>query len=179
MRSYVAFNRRLAKQYEVWMVAMHYAQQTQWIYKRTLRRFLEFVGKKSVANVKHTDIRRYIASASEDGATLDSVYRDLGILRQLYDFLNLGGVVHYVAPRFVRLRRPWRGSPRPLALPTTSVVERLVVSALELQTLEAYETVRSAYAALPPKDREALRSTRSRRIVLDAVLQGGPARNRP
>lgn len=125
MKSYVAFNRRLSKQYDVWMIAMHYAQQTQIIYKRTLRRYLEFLGKKSIANVKHTDIRRYIASVSQDGATLDSVYRDLGILRQFYDFLNLGGVVHYVAPRFVRLRRPWRSNPRPL---TEAQVRRFIAA---------------------------------------------------
>ena len=58
------------------------------------------------------------------------------------------------------------------ALPSIGVLERLVVSAFELQTLEAYETVRSAYALLPLADREALRSTRSRRVILDAVLQG-------
>lgn len=71
--------------------------------------------QRSLARAKHTDIRLFIAQASENGATLGSVYRHLGILRQFYDFLNLGGVVDYVAPRFVRLRLPWHQRPRVLS----------------------------------------------------------------
>lgn len=130
MRSYAEFNRRLAKQYDVWMVAMHYAKQTQLLYNRSIHRYLDFLGKKSAATVTHTDIRRYIARVSEDGATLDSVHRDLGVLRQFYDFLNLGGVVNYVAPRFVRLRRPWRSNPRPL---TEAQVRRFIAATRSLR----------------------------------------------
>jgi integrase/recombinase XerD len=115
MRSHARFNRRLGKQYDQWMVAMHYAKTTQILYRRVIRRYIEFIGDKSIASANHFDIRHYIAQASENGATLNSVYRDLGVLRLFYDFLNLGGLVHYVAPRFVKLRRPWTHNPRPLS----------------------------------------------------------------
>ena len=123
MHSYARFNRRLARQYDRWMVAMHYAKRTQLSYGKIIRRYIEFVGMRSIATASHTDIRHYIARISEDGASLGTVYRDLGVLRLFYDFLNLGGVVSYVAPRFIRLRRPWRNSLRPL---TESQVQRLI-----------------------------------------------------
>lgn len=130
MRSYARFNRRLAKQYDQWMVAMHCAKTTQILYRRTITRYIEFVGDKSIASANHFDIRHYIAQASENGATLNSVYRDLGVLRLFYDFLNLGGLVYYVAPRFVKLRRPWTHNPRPLS---ESQVQRLI--GIRLRTL--------------------------------------------
>ena len=50
----------------------------------------------------------------------------LGTVRLFYDFLHLGGVVDYVAPRFVRLRRPWINRPSPLS---QSQVKRLLMAA--------------------------------------------------
>jgi site-specific recombinase XerD len=114
MRSNAKLNRRLVAQYQKWMVAMHYATVTKSMYLKVLNSFLIFLGERSLIRVTHTDIRLFIADASENGATLSTVYRSLGVLRQFYDFLNLGGVVDYVAPRFVRLRVPWRNSLRVL-----------------------------------------------------------------
>jgi integrase/recombinase XerC len=125
MHSYARFNRSLARRYDQWMVAMHYARTTQHIYRRTIRQYVEFMGNKSIADADHTDVRRYIAYVSEDGASLSAVYRDLGTLRLFYDFLHLGGVVHYVAPRFVRLRRPFFKSLTPLS---KSQVHRLLAA---------------------------------------------------
>jgi integrase/recombinase XerD len=130
MHSYVRFNRGLARQYDRWMVAMHYANQTQRMYRKVVRQYVEFIGKRSIATAHHTDIRNYIARVSENGASLNAVYRDLGVLRQFYDFLNLGGVVSYVAPRYVRLRRPWGNSLRPL---TESQVQRVISVARTLR----------------------------------------------
>jgi site-specific recombinase XerD len=123
MRSYARFNRGLVDQYYKWMIAMHYAKVTKRVYLKALHQYLNFMGERSLARADHTDIRLFIADASENGATLDAVYRNLGILRQFYDFLNLGGVVDYVAPRFVRLRRPWRGRPGTL---TEAQIKRLI-----------------------------------------------------
>ncbi len=108
MRSHERFNRGLVGQYHKWMIAMHYAKVTQTVYLKTLKQYVEFIGNRSLADANHADVRLFIAGASENGATLSAVYRHLGVLRQFYDFLNLGGVVDYVAPRFVRLRVPWR-----------------------------------------------------------------------
>jgi site-specific recombinase XerD len=93
------------------------------MYRRSLRRFVAFMGRRSIAAVDHLDIQRYLSHISEDGVSLNGAYRDLGVLRLFYDFLNLGGVVNYVAPRFVRLRRPWWNSPSPL---TELQVQKLI-----------------------------------------------------
>ena len=115
MRSHAKLNRSLVKQYQKWMVAMHYATVTKVVYLKALNSYLTFLGDRSLIRVTHTDIRLFIADASENGATLGTVYRSLGVLRQFYDFLNLGGVVDYVAPRFVRLRVPWQNGLRVLS----------------------------------------------------------------
>jgi integrase/recombinase XerC len=115
MACYKRFNRGLVRQYQKWMIAMHYAHNTQKIYSKALQMYVAFIGKRSIARANHADIRLFIAHASEGGATLSTVYRYLGVLRQFHDFLNLGGVVDYVAPRFVRLRQPWHGQPRVLS----------------------------------------------------------------
>jgi integrase/recombinase XerD len=112
------------------MIAMHYAKQTQNIYRKVIRQYVEFAGKRSIATSRHTDIRNYIALVSEKGASLNAVYRDLGVLRQFFDFLNLGGVVSYVAPRYMRLRRPWGNSLHPL---TESQVQRIISAARTLR----------------------------------------------
>lgn len=126
MRNYSRFNQGLAKQYDQWMIAMHYAKATQHMYRRTVRRFSEFLGKRSLATVSHLDIQQFIVRTSEDGASLGATYRDLGVLRLFYDFLNLGGLVNYVPPRFVRLRRPWWNTLAPL---NESQVQRLIAAA--------------------------------------------------
>ena len=123
MGSYARFNRGLVTQYQKWMVAMHYARVTKTIYLKALLLYVNFIGKRSLARADHSDIRLFLAHESENGATLATVYRYLGILRQFYDFLNLGGVVDYVAPRFVRLRVPWHGRANSL---TEAQVQRLI-----------------------------------------------------
>jgi len=130
MRSYVRFNKDVAKQYDQWMIAMHYARVTQHMYRKIIRRFRKFLGTKSFASVGHVDVRQFIAQSSQDGASLGMVYRDLGVLRTFYDFLNLGGMVSYAAPRFVKLRRPWWNSLSPL---NESEVQRLIAAATTLR----------------------------------------------
>jgi integrase/recombinase XerD len=125
MRSYVRFNRGLVRQYDRWMVAMHYVRTTRYSYLKVLQLYVNFLGTRSLATASHTEVRLFIARLSEDGATLNTVYRALGILRQFYDFLNLGGVVSYVAPRFVRLRVPWHSTPGVLS----EAQVRLLISA--------------------------------------------------
>lgn len=111
-KSYAEVNRRLIDRYYDWMVAQNFAKETKVYYFKVLRLYCDFLGSKSIAGVSHLDIRRFITRASEEGVTHDQIYKRLGILRVFYDFLKLGGVVSYVAPRFVRLRVPtWKLPP--------------------------------------------------------------------
>lgn len=109
---------------------MHYARNTQRIYRKVIRRFIDFLEDKSAATVTHTDVRLFLARISEDGASLGTVYRQIGVLRLFYDFLNLGGVVSYVAPRLVKLRRPWWNS---LPALTEAQVQNLIEATLTLR----------------------------------------------
>jgi integrase/recombinase XerD len=115
MRSYANLNKRIAKRYEKWMIALHYAPPTRWVYRKSVRMFIEFLGKKSISSVTHLDVRKFATQVSEDGASLNTTYRHLGVLRVFYDFLNLGGVVSYVAPRFVKIRKPVHNPPPALS----------------------------------------------------------------
>ncbi len=111
-KSYADVNRRLVDRYNDWMVAQHYAKETKVYYLKVLYLFCDFLGTKSMAGASHLDVRKFITRASEEGASHDQVYKRLGILRVFYDFLKLGGIVHYVAPRFIRLRVPtWKRPP--------------------------------------------------------------------
>ncbi len=85
--------------------------------------FLGFLGPKSVAAANSVDIREFMAQMSREGASLHGVYRELTILRLFFDFLNLGGVVGYVAPRMIRLRTPVQNS---LPILTESQAEQLI-----------------------------------------------------
>jgi integrase/recombinase XerD len=115
LRTFAKNNRALAKRYDEWMLAMHYAKDTQSAYRKVIRMFIDFLGEKSAVTVTHWDIRKYIAQISENGASLDLTYRHLGVVRLFYDFLNLGGVVSYVAPRLVKLRKPVQNPGRTLS----------------------------------------------------------------
>src|SRR4029077_6682186 len=104
MSSITRINIRLARRYGDWMIALHYAETTRWYNQKVLRKFNEFLGKRALSSVTHLEIREFLAHVSKYGATLETTYRYLGVLRRFYDFLNLGGVVSYVPPRFVRMK---------------------------------------------------------------------------
>ena len=118
MRSFAHHNRQLANRYDDWMAALHYAPHTKAYYRMVLGKFNTFLGKRSTTAVSHVEIRQFLTHISDYGATLGTTYRYLGVLRRFYDFLNLGGVVSYVAPRLVRMKvvkrtdLPWLTEPQ-------------------------------------------------------------------
>jgi site-specific recombinase XerD len=130
MRSHAATNRKLAQRYSQWMKALHYAKSTQQTNMRAVGSYLKFTGDRSIATATHEDVRGYIARISEDGASLGCVYRNLHVLRVFYDFLNMGGLVHYVMPRFVFVRHPQVNTPHALS---ESQVRRLIAATRTLR----------------------------------------------
>lgn len=104
MSSYAAFNGRLTRRYDDWMVALQYQITTRKYAQKVLGRFSKFLGKRSISAVTHLEIREFLTQISSFGATRETAYRHLGVLRRFYDFLNLGGVVSYVPPRLVRMK---------------------------------------------------------------------------
>ena len=55
MRSYARFNRGLVRQYQKWMIAMHYVRVTQSMYTKALLQYIDFMGKRSLARAGHAD----------------------------------------------------------------------------------------------------------------------------
>jgi site-specific recombinase XerD len=125
MRSFAHHNRQLATRYDDWTAALHYAPHTKAYYRMVLGRFNGFLGKRSATAVSHVEIRQFLTHISNYGATLGTAYRYLGVLRRFYDFLNLGGVVSYVAPRLVRMKVVQRTD---LPWLTESEVKRLIAA---------------------------------------------------
>jgi site-specific recombinase XerD len=115
MRSYAAFNEEIARRYEEWLIIQHYKPRTKQSYRRIVRTFIEYLKHKSVVGVTHLDVRSYIAYLSKQGMTLGGAYDTLQVLRRFYDFLHIGGLVGYVAPRLVKMRDAPRKIPRPLS----------------------------------------------------------------
>ena len=109
------FNQELVRRYQLWMIAQHYASGTQKIYSRTLEDFCEFVEDKPITQLTHEDVLAFLARESARGLTLQSVHGHLNVLRVFYDFLNLGGLINYVPPRFIRLRTVARRLPQILS----------------------------------------------------------------
>ena len=113
--SYNTLNRKLAMRYQQWLIVQHYSNGTKRSYMRTVRFYLQFLGPKALMTATHTDVRLFIARLSGQGATLSRAYFHLQVLRGFYDFLNLGGLVSYVAPRLIKIRRPPKLLPRVLS----------------------------------------------------------------
>ena len=113
--SYNTLNRKLAVRYQQWLTVQHYSNGTKRSYMRTVQFYLQFLGKKALMTATHLDVRLFIARLSGQGATLSRAYFHLQVLRGFYDFLNLGGLVSYVAPRLIKIRRPPKLLPRLLS----------------------------------------------------------------
>src|ERR1700733_10614319 len=123
------------------MVILHYSLATKYLSKQSLRLFVEFLKVKLIVDVTHWDVRRFMLYLSEGGGSLICARKHLVSLRRFYDFLNLGGLVTYVAPRLVSIRQT-----PPKIPPQFSVEEirRLISSA---ETLRDKAIVQFFYAS--------------------------------
>lgn len=114
MSSGIEINRELARRYTRWLTVQHYATSTKYVYSRIIRRFLEFMGRTIVTKATHFDIREYLVTAAQRGYLPFTLNHELHALRIFFDFLNMGGLVAWVAPRFVTIRHAHRRIPKVL-----------------------------------------------------------------
>ena len=138
MNSSAKLNARLAKRYDDWMIALHYTVHTRQYAQKVLGRFNEFLETRSISDVTHLEIREFLTYLSNYGATLETGYRHLGVLRRFYDFLNLGGVVSYVPPRLVRMKHLKRTDLRIL---TEHEIKRLLAATQTLRERAVIEFI--------------------------------------
>lgn len=115
MQNNNALNQRLAQQYDRWMIVQQYSRSTIAIRRRAIQLFVDSLRGKLLTDATHLDVREFIAQLTEKGFKLAYANEYLSCLRTFYDFLNLGGLIGYVPPRFVRIREGKRKPPRALS----------------------------------------------------------------
>lgn len=111
MNSNNTFAEELTKRYERWLLVQRYAPQTRYYYPRSVRKFTAFLHGKPVLKTTHLDVQEYLAQCAATGQSPKAVRGELYALRVFFDFLNLGGLVKWVPPRNVKLRRMPRRIP--------------------------------------------------------------------
>jgi site-specific recombinase XerD len=100
-----ALNGSLLPRFVRWLGVMGYAKSTNRFYISSIRLLLEYLDELPATQVTHLEIRDFLAVFAERGVKPASIWRCLCGLRCFFDFLNMGGLINWSPPRFVRLRR--------------------------------------------------------------------------
>jgi len=106
MLSSIKLNGELVCRYERWLTVQRYSSETRRVYTRTVKDFSQFMNRRPVTNANHFDVREFLVMASRKGHATYTLKHELHALRIFFDFLNMGGLVPWVAPRFVKIRSP-------------------------------------------------------------------------
>jgi len=105
----------LCNRYDQWLTAQKYAPVTRRQYSREVENYGKFLDSKSFTASTHFDVQEYLASRATNGACTRTLRGALYSLRIFFDFLNLGGLVHWVPPRLIHPRQPRECVPRVLS----------------------------------------------------------------
>ena len=100
-----ALNGSLLPRFVRWLRVMGYAKSTKRFYISSIRLLFEYLDELPATQVTHLEIRDFLASVAERGVKPATIWRCLCSLRCFFDFLNMGGLINWSPPRFVRLRR--------------------------------------------------------------------------
>jgi site-specific recombinase XerD len=120
------FNQELSLRYAKWLLVERYSKITREMYARSVRNYSSFLGDRRVTRSTHFDVREHLYNLTKRGASPSTVRNELYSLRIFFDFLNMGGLVHCVAPRLVRIKHTVRRVPHVLS---QSQVLKLIRSA--------------------------------------------------
>ena len=108
-------NRELSSRFGRWLVVQGYVSHTNRQYVLSVSSFCEFLDNIPVTEATHLDIRDYMAFVAQRGVKRATLHRLMYALRCFFDFLNMGGLINWAPPRFIRLRRIERSGPRILS----------------------------------------------------------------
>lgn len=134
-------------------------------YRRDLSDFADFLaGADALAKADTSDIRAYLADLSDRGFAATTVARRLSALRQFYRFLFAEG--HRTDDPAAVLEGPKRGRSLPKVL-TVAEVTRLIETAH--RRVAEYDGM--AAPEVPPRQREAMRAERLRRLRTCCVVE--------
>lgn len=107
-----ALNLELIRRFQRWLVVQGYSEETKHVYMRAVGAFCKYMGGASLIDTTHFDIRDYLAYGARRGLVRFTLKHELHALRIFFDFMNMGGLVAWAPPRFVKIRTPIPRVPR-------------------------------------------------------------------
>jgi len=126
VRSYAKENDALAAKFAQWLEVQNYAVNTRLAYGTLIADFCRFMGSRNLAEVRHLDIREYLAFLQRRGLGPSSLDLKLHGLRGFFEFLTLRGAVKTNVARFIQTRRRHRGLPH---FPTVGEARKIIEAA--------------------------------------------------
>ena len=108
------FNNDLTTRFVRWLSVQQYSTHTNRHYLASVVSLCHFLDDIPATDVTHLDIRDFLASVAQRGVKRATIWRAMSALRCFFDFLNMGGVIAWSPPRFVRMPRLKRRVPRVL-----------------------------------------------------------------
>jgi integrase/recombinase XerC len=123
-------NHELATRFQRWLRIQEYTESTNVVYLRAIGSLCRFVGDAPVTEMTHLDVRDFLASIAQREVKRATIWQALNALRCFFDFLNMGGVVAWSPPRFVRLPRKEKAPYRVLS---ETQMRKLAAATLDLE----------------------------------------------
>lgn len=114
MPSATEFNASLVSRFTRWLRVLEYTDNTNRHYLGHIRSLCHYLDEVPATQVTHLDIRDFLAAIARKGVKQATIWRAMCALRCFFDFLNMGGLINWSPPRFVRLRQMRRVAPRVL-----------------------------------------------------------------
>lgn len=101
----------------------HLADNTCLAYGRDLRRFLDWLGKKSVRSVKLADLSDFVEHLQKEKLAASSISRAIVSARMFFKYLQLEGAVQDNPSELLTTQRSWERIPKAI---TPAAVERFL-----------------------------------------------------
>jgi site-specific recombinase XerD len=118
MPSANSLNKELAARFQRWLLVQRYSPITRQQYGRTVLLFASFL-KGPVLETTHLDVQEFLSERAALGKSSRTLRNELYSLRVFFDFLSLGGLIHWTPPRIVQTR------PLTPYIPTVLTVENV------------------------------------------------------
>ncbi len=124
-RSFARENLELAAKFDQWLEVLGRSANTRRAYRALAAEFCDFIGSRSLLEVKHFDVREYIGYVYKRGLSAASLAHRLAGLKTFFGFLQIGGAASVNIAGLIRGRKVGRRLPRYLSL---EEVERLIAA---------------------------------------------------
>jgi site-specific recombinase XerD len=138
MHSAKEYNLDLVSRFGRWLRVLDFTIETERRYMATAKLLCQFLDEMAATEATHLDIRDFLATVARAGIKRATIHRAMCALRCFFDFLNLGGLINWSPPRFVRLRRVERHVPRVL---TEKQMRLLLAATHDLQERAMLEVI--------------------------------------